>query len=58
MTTYTVIAQNTTTGSIVETATYDNLEYAQIHYDALSTLDSNRLIRKHGNTIEVLEDSA
>ncbi len=58
MATYTVIAQNTTTGSIVETATYDNLEYAQIHYDGLSMFDSNRLIRKDGNTIEVLEDSA
>jgi len=57
MATYTVIAQNTTTGSIVETTTYDTLEYAQIHYDGLNMFDSNRLIRKHGNTIEVLEDS-
>ena len=58
MATYTVIAQNTTTGSIVETATYDNLEYAKIHYDGLNQFDSNRLIRKQGNTIEVLEETA
>ena len=34
MATYTVISQNTTTGKVVETRTYDTLEYAQIHYDA------------------------
>ena len=58
MATYTVIAQNMTSGSIVETKTYDNLAYAQIHYDALSTWDSNRLIKKDNNTITVVEDSA
>jgi len=57
MATYTVISQNTTTGKVVETRTYDTLEYAQIHYDALSTQDSNRLIRKDRNTITVVEET-
>jgi len=56
LTTYTVISQNTNTGKIVETATYDNLEYARIHYDNLSQWDSNRIIRKQGDTITVVEE--
>lgn len=55
MATYTVISQNTTTGSIDETKTYDNFRYAEIHYDNLSTMNSNRVIRQestpNGNNI-------
>ena len=51
-TTYTVSSQCPTTGRYEHTGTYDNLAYAQIHYDALNINCRNKFqkIVSIGNT--------
>ena len=60
-TTYTVWSQHTPTGKFLDSKTYDTLEYAQIHYDALSTLDRNSLTRvvstKNSNTYTTIHSN-
>ena len=41
---YIVRSQDKTTGKL-ETASYDNLEYAKIHFSGLDTRNDNRLVR-------------
>ena len=42
---YIIQSQCATTGKFEDTATYDNLPYAQIHYDALNINCRNRLAK-------------